>query len=167
MLSLHPFIHPCECTWIMKIKVLSIWISCYGESYQFNPIFPCICLSYSHIFLEIFSEACVRIFLIYFFGFLDKETLRAGRLFFQNISLSCFLDILVEFGDAIYETKFAILLFCVCWSPHHSICYGLSDTCHCTLLNSTLLCFFLLYKSALFYDKIGTSFNWTSSSETA
>ena len=155
------------CTWIMKIKVLSILNSCYGESYEFNLIFPCIRFSYSYIFFEDFLWRFFEDFSDFVFGFLHKGTLRAGRLFFQNISLSCFLDKLVEFGDAIYESKFAILLFCVCWSPHHSICYGMSDTCHCTLLNSTLLCFFLLYKSALFYDKIGTSFNWTSSSETA
>ena len=155
------------CTWFIKIKVLPILNSCYGESYEFNPTVPCIHFSYSYIFFEDFPWRLFEDFSDFVFGCLHKGTLRAGRLFFQNISLSCFLDILVEFGDAIYETKFAILLFCVCWSPHHSICYGLSDTCHCTLLNSTLLCFFLLYKSALFYDKIGTSFNWTSSSETA
>ena len=153
------------CTWIMKIKVLSILNSCYGESYEFNLIFPCIRFRYSYIFFEDFLWRFFEDFSDFVFGFLHKGTLRAGRLFFQNISLSCFLAI-VEFGDTIYETMFSVLLFCVCWSPHHSICYGLSDTYHCTLLNSTLLYPTLLYKSVSFYYKIGTSFNWTTSSET-
>ena len=155
------------CTWIMKIKVLSILNSCYGESYEFNLIFPCIRFSYSYIFFEDFLWRFFEDFSDFVFGFLHKGTLRAGRLFFQNISLSCFLDILVEFGDTIYETKFSVLLFCVCSSPHHSICHGLSHRYHCTLLNSFLLYPTLLYKSVSFYYKIGTSFNWTSSSETA
>ena len=155
------------CTWIMKIKVLSILNSCYGESYEFNLIFPCIRFSFSYIFFEDFLWRFFEDFSDFVFGFLHKGTLRAGRLFFQNISLSCFLAILVEFGDTIYETKFSVLLFCVCWWPHHWICHGLSDTYHCTLLNSTLLYPTLLYKSVSFYYKIGTSFNWTTSSETA
>ena len=130
------------CTWFMKIKVLPILNSCYGESYEFNPTAPCIRFSYSYIFFEDFPWRLFEDFSDFVFGCLHKGTLRAGRLFFQNISLSCFLDILVEFGDAIYETKFAILLFYVTasfdllWTEWYMSLY--SSQLHSTLPYFTL-----------------------------